>query len=123
MKKIFYSIISLLFTKSVLADSGSHSITFPVWTYYVEIVEHSLIILVSLIAVILLFKKINSKNRNSVYLMSSGLVALIIAQFITNLHHFLIYPFGIWNAVIHHGLYFISIVLMIMAFFKTIKKT
>ncbi|MEK6916844.1 MAG: hypothetical protein AABW92_03800, partial [Nanoarchaeota archaeon] len=102
-----------------IADDGPHGVVFPVWTYYAEIVEHSLMMVVGIVGIALLWKH---KKRKGVIEMIIGLALLVVAQLITNLHHFLIYPFGILNAIIHHGLYLVSIILIILSFNKILNK-
>ncbi len=118
--------IALFNTDLVIADDGSAHVkrlVFPAWTYYAEIVEHSLMIIIAFVAILLLikpYKKFEAKTKEGILLMIVGLSIFIFAQILTNLHHFLIFPFGIWNAIFHHGLYVISLITIIIAFFKTL---
>jgi len=96
----------------------------PVWVYYVEIVEHTLMMLIGLVAVWFLvkaYKKHENITKQGVFWMIVGLVIFILGQLLTNLHHFLISPFGVWTAIVHHGLYAISILVIIVAFFKLLR--
>ncbi len=125
---IFLLSLILLNVNFVFANDGdAHGgrLVFPAWTYYAEIVEHSLMIIISIAAILLLinpYKTYSNEAKDGILWMIIGLGIFIFAQLITNLHHFLIFPFGIWNAVIHHGLYVISIIVIIAAFFKAIEK-
>lgn len=98
---------------------------FPLWTYYAEIVEHSLIIIASSIAIVFLvrpYRTHKNEARQGIFWMITGLVTLLISQILTNLHHFYFFTFGIWNAVVHHALLFASIIFMISGFFKVLQE-
>lgn len=102
-------------------DTSEHGFTLPVWTYYVEIVEHTLMIIVGIAGILLLikpYKTHKNEKKQGILWMILGLIIFVFSQLLTNLHHFLFFPFGIWNAIIHHGLYLVSIVIIILAFFK-----
>ncbi len=49
--------------------------------------------------------------------MLIGLFTLFLSQLLTNHHHFIIYPLGIWNAIVHHGLLVVAVAIMIYAYF------
>lgn len=88
-----------------LADSDH--IAFPEWTYWVEIFEHSGILIVSLVAVAFLFSKYENKGWVKFAIAGFGIFAF--SEILTILHHFLIYPFGVWNAIANHGLSLIGL--------------
>lgn len=80
------------------------TLTFPQWTYWGEIIEHSLLLLIALAVTLLLI--IVSQKRPEMDLrfpiFGWGLVSL--SQILVNLQHLLIFPLGIYTALVHHGL-------------------
>lgn len=100
------------------------SLTFPVWTYWVEILEHSGMIVVGIIILIILFNHYSSsanktKRKNIAYaLWGFGLWTL--GEILTQSHHFLFFPFGIFNAVVTHGLTLAGIILITISIAKII---
>lgn len=120
-------LVILIATGAGLVDANGEDLTdetgvsFPAWTYYAEIAEHSLIIIASAIAMLFLVRPYRARRkeeRQGILMMMTGLAILLISQLLTNLHHFSVFLFGIWNAIIHHGLLSASVVIMITAFFK-----
>ncbi len=113
----------------IVGANGTHldedqSLVFPEWTYYAETIEHGAMLIIAIITILLLIKpyrKHENEVKESILWLIIGLVMLALSQLLTNLHHFLIFPFGIWNAIIHHGLLMVSVVVMIIAFFKLLK--
>ena len=98
-------------------------LVFPVWTYWAEIIEHSLILLTILIGLIWAYSKYSKPNEEiKLGLVEFGFITIIISETFTLLHHFLIFPFGIFNAVFHHGLLFVGILLLVCGFLKLIKE-
>jgi len=95
---------------------------FPVWTYWVEILEHSGMIIAGIIVFIILFNHYSSsadkiKRKNIAYaLWGFGLWTL--GEILTQSHHFLFFPFGIFNAVVTHGLTLTGIILVIISMTK-----
>lgn len=131
MKKtiLIFLFIFTLANFGLVSANGEHSheeqsLIFPAWTYYAEIAEHSLMIIIGVVAILFLskpYKIYKGEVKQGILWMIMGLTIFIFAQLLTNLHHFLVYPFGIWNAIIHHGLYVMSIAIIIMALFKVLK--
>jgi len=107
-----------------VAQHDGQPLVFPQWTYYAEIVEHSAITIISVLAIFLLIKPYRTKTgaeKQGILWFMAGMAIIAISQLLTTLHHFLTFPFGIWNAIIHHGLLSISIAVIILAFFKLLK--
>lgn len=104
-------------------DHTSDKVVFPAWTYYAEIVEHSLMAIIGIVAIIFLinpYKKSKGDMRKGIIWMIMGLLVFIFAQILTNFQHYLIYPFGIWTAIMHHGAYLASTTIILLAFFKVL---
>ncbi len=128
--KTNYLMLSFLFyffnLITIISANGDlpHSVVFPEWTYWAEIIEHSILVIIPLIAVFLLIKPYKTKQnaRTGIKWAIAGLIILVVSQALTNLHHFLFYPFGIWNAIIHHGLLVVAVILMIYGFFRVIRQ-
>lgn len=105
-------------------EAGVQQGFFPVWTYYAEIFEHSVIMITGIAAILLLIRphrKSRGGKKQGILWMIAGLAILTLSQLLTNLHHFSFFLFGIWNAVIHHGLLAASIIIIVVAYFKMIK--
>ena len=119
------ALLIILFSSTVLANGEDDHSIFPQWTYYGEIVEHTLLIIITFLAIILLIKPSKTeekKKKLSISLMIIGLATVLLSQFLTDLHHFLIYPFGMWNAIVHHGFLVIGVALMIYSYFVLLNK-
>lgn len=107
-------------------DASPHTgaMAFPEWTYYAEIVEHTALIILP-IAAIALFAAAHRKNKmhgKPITWMAAGLAILIAGQIIVNMQHFLIFPFGIFTAIVHHGLVAAGVIVMIAAFYMLLKE-
>ena len=50
-----------------------------------------------------------------------GFLFIGIGELLTLLHHFLIYPLGVFNAVFNHGLLLVGVVFLAIGFVKLIK--
>lgn len=95
-------------------------LSFPVWTYYAEIVEHVLLFTIAVAGVWLIYYKLYKSHEHLKEVLDYvlwGFALLGLGELLTTLHHFLIYPFGIFNAVINHGLVLVGIGLLIYSFF------
>ena len=88
---------------------------FPVWVYWSEIIEHLAIILTVSIGLFICYSKYSKSGKKMVFgLFEWGFVVILISEIFTFFHHFLIYPFGIFNAIVHHGLLFLGILLLVL---------
>lgn len=119
--KIFYFTLFLVFILIPLTLAHSDDIgeqdsmhfmhkgrlTFPVWTYYAEIIEHIAMFIVGVVGFVLVFK-----TKNSFLLWGFGVFTF--SELLTTLHHFLIFPLGVLNAVFNHLLVLISIILIVI---------
>ncbi len=94
--------------------ASAAALQFPQWTYWVEIFEHAAITVVAAAAVayLLLMRKKSSIGTKRAGLLATGFALLALSQLLTNLHHFLIYPFGELNAIAHHGLLLASVIVI-----------
>jgi hypothetical protein len=129
--KVVSIVLLILLVKNIgfVSANGEHipeeqSVVFPVWTYYAEIFEHGAITIIAIIAMLFLIKEYSKRvmdTKQGILWMIIGLVVLIFSQLLTNLHHYSIFVFGTWNAIVHHGLLTISIIIMLIAFFKILK--
>ncbi len=100
------------------------ALKFPVWTYYAEIVEHLVmvvIVAVALYAVYKTFSRLHIEKKGIFNLFVYGFLFIGIGELLTLLHHFLIYPLGVLNAVFNHGLLVIGIVFLGIGFVKLIR--
>ena len=96
------------------------TIKFPTWTYYVEIVLHMLSLAVAAFAVILIYTKLYKTHGHIKRVLDFawwGFLLLATGELLTTLHHFLFYPFGIFNAIINHTLTLTGIGLIVYALF------
>lgn len=96
------------------------TIRFPVWTYYAEIILHVLSLAVAAFAVILIYTKLYKTHGHIKKVLDFawwGFILLAFGELLTTLHHFLFYPFGIFNAIINHTLTLTGIGLIVYAFF------
>ena len=117
----------LLIMQVVLATGNGHPdsshdgvVLFPAWTYYVEIVEHVLMAVIAFYVLVQLFE--GGKQVKVVKAGLAGFALFLIAEILTILHHFMIYTFGIYTAIVHHGLLLISAGLIAYAFIESAKK-
>lgn len=131
MKKevLIFALILILINIALVSANGAHTdeegTVFPAWTYYVEILEHSLMAIIGIIAIMFLVKSYTVykyETKEGINLMIIGLIIFIVAQILTNLQHFLILPFGIFTAILHHGLLLVSIAVILIAIFKILEK-
>jgi len=95
-------------------------LVFPVWTYWAEIVEHFAIVLAVAIGLILAYAKLRANEKHSLFL--TGFILILVSETFTLLHHFLVFPFGIFNAVFHHGLLFTGILFLVLGIIKLAKE-
>lgn len=102
---------------------SDEALIFPEWTYYAEIVEHSAMVIIAIIAILFLIRpyREHENAKQGILWLMIGLGIFALSQLLTNLHHFLIFPFGVLNAVVHHGLLLVSIVIITIALFKLLK--
>ena len=135
MKKMIFLLILLSFpivlahTDEFGEASSMHfmhrgALKFPVWSYYAEIVEHLVMVIVvavALYAVYGTFSKFHIEKKGTLNLFVYGFLFIGIGELLTLLHHFLIYPLGVLNAVFNHGLLVIGIVLLGIGFVKLIR--
>jgi len=83
------------------------TLKFPVWTYYVEIIEHLVMVIVAAIALYVVyetFSKLHIEKKEILGFFVKGFLFIGVGELLTLLHHFLFYPLGIFNAVFNHGL-------------------
>lgn len=116
-------VVSLLLIPAIFASangSNEEGVIFPVWTYYAEIVEHGLIISIAIFVLYRILTRTRKKTGVTNHLIL-GFIALAIGESLTIMHHFLIYPFGIYNAIVHHGLLLVSIVFISFSCIKSIR--
>ena len=135
MKKIIFLLILLSFpivlahTDEFGEASSIHfmhrgALKFPVWSYYAEIVEHLVMVIVvavALYAVYAIFSRFHIEKKGIFNLFVYGFLLIGVGELLTLLHHFLIYPLGVLNAVFNHGLLVIGIVFLGIGFVKLIR--
>lgn len=95
-------------------------ISFPAWTYYAEIILHFVSLLVAVGAVLLIYYELRKSHghiRKTLDYALLGFSLIAFGELMTTLHHFLIYPFGVLNAIINHGLLLIGLLCLVYAFF------
>ncbi len=98
------------------------SLGFPAWTYYVEIVEHIAMFLAVMIGAMIVYLKAYKREASKSFgLVIFGFVLLALAEALTIMHHFLIHPLGIFNAVVNHFLTLAGFVLLAYGVFMVIK--
>jgi len=136
MKKIFF-LLMLFMLPIALAHTDEFgevsneihfmhkgALKFPVWTYYAEIVEHLVMVVVvaiALYAVYAIFSRFHIKKRGIFNLFVYGFLLIGVGELLTLLHHFLIYPLGVLNAVFNHGLLVIGVVFLCIGFVKLVR--
>ncbi|MBI4896417.1 MAG: hypothetical protein HY832_02615 [Candidatus Aenigmarchaeota archaeon] len=119
-KKLFFGFILML---SSLTFADSDHIEFPEWTYWTEIAEHMMMLGIAVIAIILLLNCYkNQKIKNPIKFAMIGFGIFAFGEFSTIFHHFLVYPFGVWNAIINHGLLLIAIAVILYGFLELLKE-
>ena len=91
-------------------------LTFPVWTYWGEIVEHFLMVIVFSAGLFYIYTKKKVDKIGS--MVVSGFVLILISELFTLLHHFLIFPLGVLNAVFGHGLLLVGMLLVVFGIIK-----
>lgn len=95
-------------------------LSFPAWTYYAEIILHFLSLLVAVGAVLLIYYELRKSHghiRRTLDFALLGFSLIAFGELMTTLHHFLIYPFGVLNAIINHGLLLLGLISLVCAFF------
>ena len=100
------------------------ALKFPVWTYYAEIVEHLVmfvVIAITLYAIYETFSKFHIEKKKTFGFFVWGFLSIGLGELLTLLHHFLIYPLGIFNAIFNHGLLLAGVVLLGIGFVKLVK--
>lgn len=118
---LLISTLLLVFATTISADSDNDGrVVFPVWTYYAEIVEHSLMAVIAIVVIVQIADY--KKPKNAVKYGLAGFAVFFLAEILTIMHHYLIYIFGIYTAIIHHGLLLVSIALISYAFVSSLKK-
>lgn len=93
---------------------------FPAWTYYAEIIIHFASLLVAVGAVLLIYYELRKSHghlRRTLDYALLGFSLIAFGELMTTLHHFLIYPFGVLNAIINHGLLLLGLIFLVYAFF------
>lgn len=103
--------------QAAFADSDEPA--FPVWTYWVEIVEHAVIFLVSATTAAYLVYR---RKKASTKIAAAGFGILAIGELLTILHHFLAYPFGVWNAIVNHALLLAAVSTIAYALARSLKE-
>ncbi|MBR9699329.1 hypothetical protein GOV09_02645 [Candidatus Woesearchaeota archaeon] len=96
------------------------SLSFPAWTYYAEIIIHIGSLIVAISAALLMQNKLAKSDQRKYAVI--GLSIIAVAELLTVLHHFLILPFGILNAVINHILLLIGLVLIAYSMLHHVKR-
>ena len=101
---------------------GNAPLQFPTWTYYAEIFEHLLSFLVALgIALFIRLKLYESQKHamGALRFAFFGFMVIATGEFLTTLHHFLIYPFGIYDSIANHFLFLAGLVLLAFSFYSS----
>lgn len=124
MGKLFSAglITLLLLTGTALAHEDDNSL--PAWTYWTEIAEHtamSLIAIGGIAYLSLAHKKLGANIRPKVNSMILGLSIFAISQILTDMQHFLIYPFGVWSGIVNHGFLLAAAAVMIYSYIGLLK--
>lgn len=107
-----FALALLLLAPIAMADEAAPP-AFPAWTYWVEIFEHLAMFLVAAVATAVLLSR---KKRAGYAAFGFGVLAL--AELLTILHHFLVYPFGVWNAIFNHSLLLVAVASLAYSFVK-----
>ena len=100
------------------------ALLFPVWTYYAEIIEHFamfVVIAVVLYTIYETFSKFHIQKKKIFGFFVWGFLSIGLGELLTLLHHFLIYPLGIFNAVFNHGLLLIGIIFLGIGFVRLVR--
>lgn len=115
-------VVFTLLPSLIVADENG-GLNFPTWTYYAEIVEHSAIAIVAVLAIFMHvpFYKTFKGKINLLNYAVIGWVILVASQIVVIFQHFLIYLFGIFTAIVDHGLLLISVVVLLYAYIKLLK--
>ena len=79
-------------------------VTFPAWTYWAEIYEHSAIFLIALAGAY-------AFRKHAVTM--SGWLVIALSQVLTNMQHLMILYAGVWTAIIHHGTLLVGLALVL----------
>lgn len=87
----------------------------PIWTYYVEIFEHIVAALVAGGAAALLYAYHGRKHDEEHRLAALGFAIIFIGEALTTAHHFLLKPFGVWNAIVNHALLLLGLAVLAYA--------
>ena len=121
MRKILFLGFILILSSLTFADSDH--IEFPEWTYWAEIAEHTAMLGIAVIAIIFLLNYYkNQKYKNQIKIAIVGFGIFAFGELSTTLHHFLLYPFGVWNAIVNHGLLLIAIAIIVYALAGLLKE-
>ena len=100
-------------------------ISFPVWTYYAEIVQHISMVVIALIAIVAIYLSLSKKvelRKQDLQLALWGFIILGAGELMTTLHHYLIHPFGIYNAVVNHLLLLVGLLLLALVFIQIYRR-
>lgn len=98
------------------------TVAFPQWTYWGEIMEHTILLLLALITTFLLIFVWQKKKEPGLKLQIFGWGLVSLSQILVNLQHLTVYPVGIYTALAHHGLLVLGLILIAGATLKTIIK-
>src|SRR3989338_3599111 len=136
MKKIFFLLMLFMLPIALAhtdefgeASNEIHfmhkgALKFPVWTYYAEIIEHFvmfIVIAVVLYAVYKTFSKFHIEKKGILNLFMYGFSFIGVGELLTFLHHFLIFPLGVFNAVFNHLLVMVGIIFLGIGFVKLVR--
>jgi len=100
------------------------TLKFPIWSYYVEIIEHLVmfvVVAIALYSIYSAFSKFHIEKKEILGFFVKGFLFIGIGELLTLLHHFLFYPLGIFNAVFNHGLLLVGIAFLAVGLVKLIK--
>ena len=80
-----------------------------------------IVVAIALYAVYETFSRFHIEKKGVLNLFVYGFLFIGIGELLTLLHHFLIYPLGVLNAVFNHGLLVVGIVFLGIGFFKLVR--
>ena len=107
-KQLLFGLLFLALSGTVLAQEQvtgvDERVTFPAWTYWAEIYEHSAMLLIALAGAYAFRKHA---------LTMSGWLVIALSQVLTNLQHLMILYAGAWTAIIHHGVLLVGLALVL----------
>lgn len=106
-------VLALLLLAPFAMAHENEPVVFPAWTYWVEIFEHLAMLAVSAFAAAVLLGR-RKRDSHAVF----GFAVFAFAELLTILHHFLLYPFGVWNAIVNHSLLLVATASLAYSFVK-----